>query len=112
MVLSPFLLESLMPTILSITNKKTGSVFPGGVLGPIGEAQAIKNPEVFEIAYQKDEALSEELPTVYDKAQLKKLSMKALRDIYAMKSKDVSEPPSITTSIDGAIAAILQLQKG
>jgi hypothetical protein len=98
-----------MAKVLKIINHLTGRVFEPGQFSDITVDQCLRNPNEFEVVYDHSEP-EEETPTKYNGEALAAFSMKALRDLYNSLSEGLSEPPAPTTSKDGIIKAIIELQ--
>jgi hypothetical protein len=98
-----------MAQVLKIINHLTGRVFEQGQFSDITVDQCLRNTNEFEVVYDRSEP-EEEAPTKYNSEALAAFSMKALRDLYNSLSEGLSEPPAPTTSKDGIIKAIIELQ--
>lgn len=97
-----------MPEVIQIINLETGRVIPKGHFSEITVEQCKREPSVFKFVY--DDSPTEEKPTTYNKNELAAFSMKDLREIYDMLAEGRENPPSPTTSKDGIIKAITELQ--
>lgn len=92
-------------------NKRTGDTLPAGIWGENFDKYCLTNPDEFEVIYSDELGEQEEKPTVYSKEELKGYSMKSLREVYDSLAESVENAPAPTTSKDGIIKAILEMQE-
>ena len=95
--------------VVSIKSKVHGAEWPGGFGGENFLKHCLCNPDEFTVTYaEADEADIKQ--DKYSKETLKTFGMPALRDIYKILAEDKPDAPAPTTSVDGIIKAIMELQ--
>jgi hypothetical protein len=105
----PCLYGEKMAKVLRIINHVTGRIIEPGYFSDITVEQCLRSPSEFEVVYDRAEP-DPEAPTLYSGEALAKFSMKDLRDIYNSLAEEVETPPAPSTSKDGIIKAIIELQ--
>ncbi|MEI6478621.1 MAG: hypothetical protein WCO52_06625 [bacterium] len=96
--------------IKAFFNKLTNNELPAGVWGDNFDNHCKQHPEEFDVIYSDEPEEATEAVTHYEKGSLNSLSMKALREVYDSLAEGKEDAPPPTTSKDGIIKSILELQ--